>query len=453
MAVNVIKILRVSYSTDSSLDSLNSLNLTLTFFDLPWINLPPIQRVIFYRLLQLSTESFHSLIIPKLERSLSLVLHRYSPLAGRLTWDPKHPKPCILVRHDDSVSLTVAETDEDFSRVSGDGLRPAAELRSFVPRMEATDDSASVLSLQVTLFRNQGFCIGVTSHHAVVDGKAIALFLKSWAYICRSQEEEAMRFPHLPDGLTPRFDRTVINVPTRLEAKILEVLLRKGKTLKNLEPSEIDADTVRVTLELTQENIQKLKERVKNESARPLELQLSTFVIAFAYIWTCMLKACGGDANRPVRLLVPADFRHRLDPQVPETYFGNCLFPIGSFGYEAKEFTEENGFVKAVETLSHSVKSLGSQEIESHCMNYVEGFKKFKPGAQLGVVAGSPRLGIYGVDFGWGRPAKTELVAIDRTRGSFSFSERKDGQDGVEMGLCLKKSEMNIFLSLFKIGL
>ncbi|CAG7906783.1 unnamed protein product [Brassica rapa] len=455
MATNVIKIVQVSPSTDSALGSLNSLSLPLTLFDLPWKNLPTMQRVIFYRLHELSAESFYSQIFPKLERSLSITLHHYSPLAGRLSWDAQDPKPCILFSQGDSVTLTVAETDAEFSRVSGDGLRPAAELRSFVPSLKASDDSASVLSLQITFFPNQGFCIGVTSHHGAVDGKVFLMFIKSWAYVCRLQEHEATK--NLPEELTPSFDRTVINVPTRLEEEILEMSAKyRNNNMRTLKPSpapEITADTIRATVELTRENIEKLKEQVKSESTRPLELRLSTYVIAFAYAWTCVVKACEDGANRPVGLLVAADFRHRLSPRVPDTYFGNCVFPIGLFGYEAREFSGEGGFVKVVEILSDSVNGLDSGEIESHCMNYVDGVKKIKPGAQIGAIAGSPRLGIYGVDFGWGRPAKTDLVTIDRTEGFFSLSERKNGQDGVEMGLCLKKSEMNIFLSLYKNGL
>uniref|UniRef100_A0A0D3C0T7 BAHD acyltransferase n=2 Tax=Brassica oleracea var. oleracea TaxID=109376 RepID=A0A0D3C0T7_BRAOL len=430
----------------------------LSHFDLPWKNLPTMQRVIFYRLHELSAESFYSQIFPKLERSLSITLHHYSPLAGRLTWDAQDPKLCILFSQGDSTTLTVAETEADFSCVSGDGLRPAAELRSFVPSLKASDDSASALSLQITFFPNQGFCIGVTSHHGAVDGKVFLMFIKSWAYVCRLQEHEATKnLPVLPEELTPSFDRTVINIPTRLEEEILGMSAKyRNNIMRTLNPSpapEITADTISATVELTRENIEKLKERVKNESTRPLELRLSTYVIAFAYAWTWVVKACEDDANRPVGLLVAADFRHRLSPRVPDTYFGNCVFPIGLFGYEAREFSEEDGFVKVVEILSDAVHGLDSGEIESHCMNYVGGVKKIKPGAQIGAIAGSPRLGIYGVDFGWGRPAKTDLVTIDRTKGFFSLSERKNGQDGVEMGLCLEKSEMNIFLSLYKNGL
>ncbi|KAF3548388.1 hypothetical protein DY000_02004359 [Brassica cretica] len=171
------------------------------------------------------------------------------------------------------------------------------------------------------------------------------------------------------------------------------------KTLKPPPLDEISSDVVRVTLELTSENIEKLRERVRNELARsPLELHLSAFVIAYAYSWTCVVKARA-------------------------TYFGSCVLPSGWFQYEAGTFLKEGGFVKAVEILSDSVKRLGSQGIES-----------------------------FLTDFGWGRPVKTEFVSIDRNE-AFSMLERRDDSGGVEIGVCLKKGEMNTFLSLFKDGL
>lgn len=226
------------------------------------------------------------------------------------------------------------------------------------------------------------------------------------------------------------------------------------KTLKPPPIGEVSTDVVRVSLELTLEDIEKLRERVKNDSSRPQrELHLSTFVIAYAYAWTCLVKARGGDASRPVVLCYTADFRSRLDPPLPATYVGSFVFPTGWFNYEAGTFLKEGGFVKAVEILSDSVKGVvGSRGIESFFEDFLEAKKKFKTGAQFGSVAGSTRLGIYGLDFGWGKPVQVEVVHIDRNE-AFSMSERRDESGGVEIGLCLNKREMNTFLSLFGDGL
>ncbi|KAF8047893.1 hypothetical protein N665_2774s0001 [Sinapis alba] len=461
MGLKVIENVRVSPATKSSDDSVNSsFSLPLTFFELSWIKFHPNQRVIFYSLTESSSEAFHSHILPKLKLSLSLVLRYYLPLAGHLAWDPKDPKPSIIISKHDTVSLTLAETDADFSFLSSNGLRPATLFHPLVPDLEISDDSATLLSVQITLFPNQGFCIGTASHHSVNDGTTSAMFFKSWAHICRLQEHSnVMEFPLLPEDLTPTFDRTVINIPSGLESKMIDFLSSLSKdsdNIKTLKPpplDEISSDVVRATLELTSANIEKLRQRVKNESARSqLELHLSAFVIAYAYSWTCVVKARGGNPNRPVRFIYTADFRSRLDPPLPATYFGSCVFPLGWFQYEARAFLKEDGFIKAVEILSESLKKLGSQGIESLFEDFVQRAKNIIPDAQVGSVAGSTRLAINVTDFGWGRPVKTDFVSIDRNE-AFSMLGRRDDSGGVEIGVCLKKGEMNTFLSLFKDGL
>lgn len=430
MELNVIKTVRVSPATNLSNDSVNFSNLPLTFFDLHFMNSLPTQQVIFYKLTESSSrESFHSLILPKLELSLSIVLRHYLPIAGCLSWDPQDPKPCIVVSKHDTVSLTIAETGSDFSFVSGNGLRPATYLHPLVPELSISDDLASVLSLLITLFPNQGFCMGIASHHAVLDGKTLTMFIKSWAHICSLQEHnKSTEFPLLPEDLTPCFDRTVINVPLELET-----LLYPSKDVDDLRSlklppiKDISSDVVRATLELTPKHIEKLRELVKNESARsPLELHLSTFVISYAYAWTCMVKARGGNANRPIHFVYAADFRHRLDPQVPTGYFGNCVFLISWFEYQARTFLEEDGFVKAVEILRDSVKSLSSRGIKSICEDFVEGSKKMILDAQIGSVAWSPQFGLYACMeqiLGGADPLRPRLCLLTATKHSLCRRE------------------------------
>ncbi|KAF2595889.1 hypothetical protein F2Q68_00011879 [Brassica cretica] len=176
------------------------------------------------------------------------------------------------------------------------------------------------------------------------------------------------------------------------------LVLQGERTLKIPQAGEIGHDIFRITLELTLENVEKLRERAKSESTRShSELHLSTFVLAYAYMWTCLVKTHEG-------------------------YLGNCVFPIGCFGHKAKTFLGEDGFVKAVEILGDSVKGLSLLGIEQ----------------------------LYS-DFGWGKPVNTEFVSIDRNE-AFSMSER-DMSGGVQVGLCLKKHEMNVFISLFNDGL
>ena len=51
-------------------------------------------------------------------------------------------------------------------------------------------------------------------------------------------------------------------------------------------------------------------------------------------------------------------------------------------------------------------------------------------------VAGSPRLGMYQVDFGWGRPRKVEVISIEKT-SALSMAEGGEDGRGVEIGIAL----------------
>ncbi|KAL1223461.1 Phenolic glucoside malonyltransferase 2 [Cardamine amara subsp. amara] len=447
MTLRIIETARVTPAVDSDsvLNSANSLTIPLTFFDLPWLLFHPVKRVFFYKLTESTREHFNSIIVPKLKLSLSLVLRNYLPLTGCVTWNPNEPKPSIVVTQNDAVLVTIAETNADFSHLSGYGQRPVSELHALLPKLPVSDDSATAFSIQITLFPNQGFTIGVAAHHAVLDGKTSSMFIKTWACICKQQLQ------NIPETLTPSYDRPLIKDMIELDENMIEMVrsLKGDKTnIRSLTPfpaRELGDDVVLATLVLSRDDIKRLRERVKSVS---LTLHLSTFVIAYAYTWTCFVKARGGNRERSVSLLFVGDFRERLDPKLPVNYFGNCVFPAGCYNRKAVEFMEEKGFVTAVEIISDLVKGLSSRKVETIAESFAEGFSFASRSTQFGTIAGSTRFGIYESDFGWGRPVKVDIVSIDQGE-AISMAERRDESGGVEIGMCLKKSEMDMFLPFF----
>ncbi|KAF8081953.1 hypothetical protein N665_0855s0008 [Sinapis alba] len=454
MTLHVTELARVTPASDSDpvLNSANSLSIPLTYFDLPWLIFHPLKRVTFYRLTESTREHFHSLILPKLKLSLSLVLRSYLPLTGRIIWDPTEPKPSIVVSQNDAVSVTVAVSDADFYFLSGYGQRPVSELENLLPELPVSGDSLTAYALQITLFPNNGFSIGVTAHHAVLDGKTLSMFFKAWAHVCKQENSVVSS---LPETLTPSFDRSLIKDQTGLDEQMIQIVTSmkkdktKGGSRRSLTPilvQEPEHDVVLATLVLSRHDIEKLRERVKKQS-----LHLSTFVVAYAYVWTCLVKAHGGNGERLVSFLFSGDLRERLDPPLPATYFGNCIFPAGSYNRKAADFEGEDGFVTVVEILSDLVKGLSSRKIETIAEEFKIGFDCLGVTSQFGSVAGSTRLGVYQSDFGWGRPVKTDVVSIQGE--VISMGERRDESGGVEIGMCMKKTDMDIVLTLFNSGL
>jgi len=128
------------------------------------------------------------------------------------------------------------------------------------------------------------------------------------------------------------------------------------------------------------------------------------------------------------------------------------MIPVGCYNRKAAEFMEEKGFVTAAEIISDLVKGLSSRKIETIADTFVEGFSFQSWSTQFGTIAGSTRLGVYEADFGWGRPVKVDIVSIDQGE-AIAMAERRDESGGVEIGMCLKKTEMDSVVSFFNNGL
>ncbi|VVB09477.1 unnamed protein product [Arabis nemorensis] len=438
----------------------DSVAIPLTFFDLPWLLVHPFKQVFFYRHTASTREHFHSFILPKLKSSLSLVLSSYLPLSGCIIWNPNELKPSIVVSQNDAVLVTIAETDSDFSHLSGYGQRPASELHSLTPKLPFSDDSAAVFSLQITLFPNQGFSIGFAAHHAVLDGKTASMFIKDWAHSCKQQHiENNTNIFSLPP---PSLDRSSLlnDVTAGIDEQMIEIVRShredKSRSLNRNIAGEIgDDDVVLATLVLSGDDVERLRERCRRRS-RDDDLHLSAFVIAYAYAWICFVKARGGNGERLVSLLVGADFRNRLDPPLPANYFGNCLYSVGCYKRKAADFADgEKGFVTAVEIISDLVKSLSSPSpgmmIETIAQGYAIGFDSIGESSQVGTVAMSNKFGVYESDFGWGRPVKVDFVSI-RGEG-IAMAETRDQSGGAEIGICMNKTDFHLVFSFFNNGL
>ena len=426
-------------------------SLPLTFFDIPWLHFPLIQHLFFYEF-PYPKSHFIDTIIPLLKHSLSLALKHFYPFAGKLIFPPNFGKPEIRYVSGDAVSLVFAESNKDFNHITGNHQRNVAEFHSLVaqlPPVSKISDSlvAPLLAVQVTLFPNSGICIGFTFRRVTADGNACTRFIRSWASINKVGRETTM----VESGTLPFYDRTMVKDPNGLASVFWNHV---GKIKFEGSQRQLSTNKVIATFILGQSHVQQLKKWVLSQC--PTSSHVSTFTVTCAYVWTCMVKARERSGEKVTEdelehFVFGADCRALLQPPLPATYFGNCL--VSCFATtKTKELMGDNGFIVAAKTIGEAIQErLRKKEgVLKDAEKWISEFETRKEDRIVGV-AGSPRFAVYDIDFGLGKPKKSEVVSIDMT-GSISLNECKNDKESFEIGLSLPKIKMDAFEDIFANG-
>ncbi|CAA6655502.1 unnamed protein product [Spirodela intermedia] len=392
--------------------------LPLTFFDYVFLPFHPVQRVFFYDL-PCSLSDFLRSHLPHLKLSLSLALRDFRPLAGSLRLGSSGGKPEIRCSGSDAVAFTVAESGDDFHDVSGNHARDCARFYPLVPPLPPGTEGGPVLALQVTLFPNAGVALGITVSHAIADGSTSAHFLKTWAGICRLGTG-GMAPCHVA-AAPPSYDRSVVRDPKGLERTFLRDL-KLMQVDRRLDALDLHGrnDVVLATFVLSWEQLKKMGERLSSRTG----MECSPYTVASGLIWSC-LGAAG--------------------PPLPATYFGNCL-GICRVEAEGRDLEGEDGAYIASMAIWKVIRGLEGGGAFRGAEDWIRDIHSL---ASTGIltVAGSPKLGLYQVDFGWGRPRKIEVISIERTSAMSIAEWGKDGR-GFEIGLALPRELMRGFSAL-----
>ncbi|RHN50243.1 putative isoflavone-7-O-beta-glucoside 6''-O-malonyltransferase [Medicago truncatula] len=416
----VVQVCNVEPYLDTTKPFSSPTSLPLTFFDLLWLRFPPVELLFFYELTN-STTFFYDTLLPNLKHSLSLTLQHFLPLAGNITWPSDSSKPIInYVKGDNSISFNVVESKESFKDLSSHHCE-ASKRHHLIPHLKISHEKASLLAIQVTLFPNNGFCIGITTHHAALDGKSLSTFMKSWSYVACSNSKHDSSFLSLPETLTPFFDRSLIQDHNNgigiSDAYVVDLMKQGGPNNRSLKimnfSGPVKHDVVKSLFELTPSNIQKLKEHGKNDMKMKV-INLSTFLVTSAYILACLAKAEQPKVEKVV-FIISMDCRSRLDPSISTMYIGNCIAGQ-KIVFETKNLVGKNGFLNALEGINkalNSVKDVGVLNgAENWVSNMYSGFE-----------------------------------------GAFSLGESRNNNGGIEIGLALNKEELEAFSTIFVEGL
>uniref|UniRef100_A0A0E0JZV6 Uncharacterized protein n=1 Tax=Oryza punctata TaxID=4537 RepID=A0A0E0JZV6_ORYPU len=415
--------------------------LPLIFMDAMWLRAQPVERVFFYRLGP-GDDNDVDAVLSRMEESLPGAIHAFYPLAGRVRPTPGETNRYeLFYQPGDAVAFTVAEHDGvgiGVDELATDEPRELAKIAPFVPELPK---GGAVLALQATVLppKRRGLALGVIVHHSACDGVGSTHFLHTWAAACAGDRK-------LPEP--PVIDRTLIRdipnmhddfaLPTN-EAKDLFKVPYAGKLL--------------ATFTLSREHLQGVKDAVAGEAARRgvPPPRCTSLVAMYGLMWHCHRRAKqeseaeprGDEDGRAGHLIFAIDHRSRLDPRVPDKYLGNCVGP----GFASAPREELAAVAGGVFTACAAVAAAIDEAVRGEPA-YWEGWKERIVEACRDdtpfSVAGSTRFRVYDVDFGFGRPAKVEIVSVAKT-DAVSAAEDRSGSGGIEVGIAQPPERMDKF--------
>ncbi|XP_074283738.1 putative acetyltransferase At3g50280 [Silene latifolia] len=378
---------------------------------------------------EFSTEKF----LQSLKHSLSQTLVHFYPLGGRLVTEVNEERHESLVYVDcnkgPGARFIHASLDMTISEILSPTDVPLV-VQSFFDHDRAVNHDGHtrpLLSVQITELID-GIFIGCSLNHVLVDGTAYWHFWNAWSEIHRAKTGElTVLLPPVYERWFPEGYGPTITLPfTHADEFVLRY----------------EAPELRERIfHFSAESIAKLKAQANKECNSQ---KISSFQALSALCWRSIVRANRLSLDQVTNCRLAINNRHRLNPPLPQQYFGNCINAMKTSTTVAE--LHEHSLGRAALSLHESVANHGHKAVLDHVTSWIESpyvynfSNTFDPNSVM--MGSSPRFNMYGNEFGLGKAVAVRSGYANKFVGKVTGYPGYEEEGSVDLEICLPPDSM-----------
>ncbi|XP_014500146.1 uncharacterized acetyltransferase At3g50280-like [Vigna radiata var. radiata] len=415
----------------------------LTPWDIAMLSVHYIQKGLLFKkpAILLHQNDFIQNLLEKLKHSLSLTLSHFYPLSGRLVTHKTQNPPSYIVSVDcnsgDGARFIHATLDITIADILSP-LDVPPLVQSFFDHHKAVNHdghSMPLLSIQVTELVD-GVFIGCSMNHVIGDGTSYWDFFNSWSQIFQAQSQSENLEYDVPISRQPIHNRWFPNncrPPISLPFKHHDEFIERSE-----KPLLLRERFFRFSAE----SIAKLKAKANSESNTTT---ISSFQSLSALVWRSITRARSIPSDQKTTCRLAASTRPRMEPPLPEEYFGNCLHAVSAETTTGELVENDLGW--AAWKLHVAVKNLNDRVVLQYLREWLDSPVIYQMGRFFEpycvMMGSSPRFNMYGSEFGMGKAVATRSGYANKFDGKVSSYPGREGGGSIDLEVCLFSHTMS----------
>ncbi|GFP80162.1 vinorine synthase [Phtheirospermum japonicum] len=368
---------------------------------------------------------YDSIISQNLKQSLSQVLTRYYPLAGRITIGQGTDPPYVDC-NDAGVQYVETRVHARMSEVVTEDPNPG-DLQNYVWNFQFDGQIGKIpLSIQSNLFDCGGVAVGVSISHNIADMASLVMFMNDWSATCRQSQQQLGAVPiDIGPGPEPDFNILSSHFPARSSMVTIP---------SPPPPDESSPAPQRVAMKrfvFGKEILSELK-RVgsSSEATDPSRVEAVT-----AFLWGSTININSATTNFAAIHAVNVRSKMIANPSLAARGFGNgCAQAVALWDGNGLEGQDNNIPALITAKLRGALRAIDVGKIRDHDQHFGGSNVEFC------IFSSWCRFPVYEVDYGWGKPHWVATVGVP-FKNLVALLDTRNG-DGIEAWVSMAETDM-----------